>query len=32
MHHYLREQNRKLEEFKQEFDAKLRDIATLRPP
>jgi hypothetical protein len=32
MHHYLREQNRKLEEFKQEFDAKLREIATLRPP
>jgi hypothetical protein len=29
---YLREQNRKLNEFKQEFDAKLREVATLRPP
>jgi hypothetical protein len=32
MHHFLREQNRRLEEFRQEFDAKLAEIVNLRPP
>jgi hypothetical protein len=32
MHHFLREQNRRLDEFRQEFDAKLADIAILKPP
>jgi hypothetical protein len=32
MHHFLREQNRKVEEFRLDFDTRLFDITSLQPP